>query len=195
MEPRQYWNYLRRQLFVLDTYSNDHNRRTNHIMALLHCYGSWSFTIPAATTCAWAVLWGAELLRQALNMLHSPWDYFSNMDEGGSSRKRGSGTYASHDWCCGSETSAVVFGVGTLYMATAAAWMITVIFDLLCELNVELTSRDLRRRFSWLKLCIGFWVANTVLPLCMLYTFASRDIEWAGVRYRRRGGKVVHVAR
>jgi hypothetical protein len=47
--PRRWWNYLRRQLYVLDTYSNAHNRRTNHVMALLHCYGSWGFVIPAFT--------------------------------------------------------------------------------------------------------------------------------------------------
>ena len=38
--PAAYWNYLRRQLFVLDTYTNAHNRRLNHTMALVHSWGS-----------------------------------------------------------------------------------------------------------------------------------------------------------
>ena len=42
---RQFWNYQRRQLYVMDTYCNAHNRRLNHIMLALHCYLSWAFII------------------------------------------------------------------------------------------------------------------------------------------------------
>lgn len=41
----QYWNYLRRQLFVLDTYYNEANRVANHTLMLLHSYGSAVFII------------------------------------------------------------------------------------------------------------------------------------------------------
>jgi hypothetical protein len=41
----QYWNYLRRQLFVLDTYYNEANRMANHTLMLLHSYGSAVFII------------------------------------------------------------------------------------------------------------------------------------------------------
>ena len=42
----RYWNYLRRQLFVMDTYVSAHNRRVNHCMLLLHPLLSWGFVIP-----------------------------------------------------------------------------------------------------------------------------------------------------
>ena len=34
----QWWNYLRRQLFVMDTYSSPANARLNHAMLALHAY-------------------------------------------------------------------------------------------------------------------------------------------------------------
>eukprot|EP00775_Hariotina_reticulata_P008153 gene8153-8346_t len=47
---KQYWNYLRRQLFVLDTYYNRHNQVINHTMMIAHSYGSAVFTMAAAAT-------------------------------------------------------------------------------------------------------------------------------------------------
>jgi hypothetical protein len=46
----RYWNYLRRQLFVLDTYYSPTNRTTNHTMMLLHSYGSAVFAAAAAAS-------------------------------------------------------------------------------------------------------------------------------------------------
>ncbi|EFJ40451.1 hypothetical protein VOLCADRAFT_119967 [Volvox carteri f. nagariensis] len=51
LDPRMGWaawlNYLHRQLFVLDTYTNDHNRRTNHTMMVLHSVLSWLLVLPS----------------------------------------------------------------------------------------------------------------------------------------------------
>ncbi|BDA40970.1 hypothetical protein COCOBI_01-6250 [Coccomyxa sp. Obi] len=46
--PGRFWNYLRRQLYVMDTYANSHNEHLNHAMLALHCYLSWAFVAPAA---------------------------------------------------------------------------------------------------------------------------------------------------
>ena len=47
---QQFWNYLRRQLYVMDTYCNAHNKRLNHTMLALHSYLSWAFIIPVILT-------------------------------------------------------------------------------------------------------------------------------------------------
>jgi hypothetical protein len=47
--PRRYWNYLRRQLYVMDTYANPHNRATNHGLAAFHAFASWGVVLPATT--------------------------------------------------------------------------------------------------------------------------------------------------
>ena len=48
----QFWNYLRRQLYVMDTYCNAHNRSLNHTMLALHSYLSWAFILPLMMTIA-----------------------------------------------------------------------------------------------------------------------------------------------
>ena len=47
---QQFWNYLRRQLYVMDTYCNAHNKHLNHTMLALHSYLSWAFIIPVILT-------------------------------------------------------------------------------------------------------------------------------------------------
>ncbi len=44
---RAWLNYLHRQLFVLDTYTNRHNRATNHTMMALHSGLSWLLVLPS----------------------------------------------------------------------------------------------------------------------------------------------------
>ena len=46
---QRYWNYLRRQLYVMDTYVTPHNRLVNHTMLALHTYLSWAFVLPCLT--------------------------------------------------------------------------------------------------------------------------------------------------
>jgi hypothetical protein len=48
----QYWNYLRRQVYVMDTYCSPLNRQINHTMMLLHSYLSLAFVMPAITGAA-----------------------------------------------------------------------------------------------------------------------------------------------
>ena len=58
--PRRWWNYLRRQLYVLDTYANPHNRRTNHTLALFHSYAAWGVVLPTVTG-GWVGGWVAAV--------------------------------------------------------------------------------------------------------------------------------------
>jgi hypothetical protein len=46
---------------------------------------------------------------------------------------------------------------------------------------------------SWPRLWAGLWVESAVLPLCVLWTLWHDGIEWSGIRYRKRHGKVVVV--
>ena len=54
----QWWNYMRRQLFVMDTYSTSHNKLVNHGMLLVLSYLSLAVTSGVAMCafdlCAWA---------------------------------------------------------------------------------------------------------------------------------------------
>ena len=66
------------------------------------------------------------------------------------------------------------------------------VLDLLQELDPSLHRRQLHT-FSWWRVCVGFVASNAVVPLCMAYTFANRRVDWSGITYTRRRGKVVHV--
>ncbi|CAK0746217.1 hypothetical protein CVIRNUC_001675 [Coccomyxa viridis] len=61
----QFWNYLRRQLYVMDTYCNAHNRALNHTMLALHSYLSWSFILPLVLTLAEVVIAVLRLMTPA----------------------------------------------------------------------------------------------------------------------------------
>lgn len=188
---RRYWNYLRRQLVVLDTYVSPHNRRTNHILAAAHCYLSWALVAPAGLLAArgavavaagavWA--WGAWCggfggSRMAEDTLDAAWQA------------------AGFDWGAPGDAAAAGFAGLAAYTAAALWWMTGVV----CALLETLNPRDLgpgaalAGRFHWPRLWAGFLASNAAIPLCMAYTFATRHIEWAGVRYTRRRGRVVAV--
>lgn len=63
---KQYWNYVRRQVYVMDTYSNRVNRQINHAMMFLHSYLSLAFTVPATLGKS---LWKARSLDSLQNMI------------------------------------------------------------------------------------------------------------------------------
>lgn len=170
---------------MLDTYANDHNRRTNHTMALLHVYGSCGFVLPSLTTAAWLALIVGRVVVSAAE---------------GATAATTWGSMGS--WACGGVSPAAcerqlqslaVFSAGTMCMVLALRWMTVVVVSSICELTPGLKSSDLLRRFAWGRLLAGFVVANAVVPVCMAYTFVTRHIEWAGIRYTRRAGKIVAV--
>lgn len=202
--PR-YWNYLRRQLYVLDTYCNRHARLTNHVMAAFHCYASAAFVLPAALValrlalCTLAVLvWLA--LQAAQVAQHGPAAVWQGHHHAAAAPAI-NGAGAEQGWlhlfggqqeCGWGLVSLPVFAASAAYAAAGLGWMTGVVLQLLQELNPSLTRRQLHT-FNWPKLWVAFCCANAVLPICMAYTFATRHIEWAGVRYTRRRGKVVSV--
>ncbi|KAK9803983.1 hypothetical protein WJX72_010372 [[Myrmecia] bisecta] len=179
---RRYWNYLRRQLYVMDTYASPLNRRINHSMMVVHAYLSWAFVLPATTAGLRICLWVLETL---LLPSQQVWD--------------GPGT--SLHWlrmfgvgkCPLSSASHLAFLACWALAALSLRWMSRVILDLFDQLSPASAPlpRDL---FNWLKLWLGFYINNAVLPFCMLYTKLCTSVEWSGVRYAKSRGRVMQVA-
>ena len=65
--PARYWNYLRRQLYVMDTYACAAGRRTNHTMLMLHACLSWAFVAPAVLAALQGFVAAAWLLQVSLS--------------------------------------------------------------------------------------------------------------------------------
>ncbi len=49
------------------------------------------------------------------------------------------------------------------------------------------------RHLSFARLWLGMLVESCVLPACMLYTLLCPTVQWAGIWYRKRSGKVVRL--
>ena len=67
--PARYWNYLCRQLYVMDTYACAAARRTNHAMLMLHACLSWAFVAPAVLAALQGFVAAAWLLQVSLSLI------------------------------------------------------------------------------------------------------------------------------
>jgi len=202
----RYWNYLRRQLVVLDTYASDHNRRTNHVMAVLHCYFSWAFVVPVLSCSIKVGIWvGMQVISVALSLLVVSGVYIGGPDRQAQlympysslfdyfSKRTAANISTTHTTALG-YISAVCFIACSLYAAIALQWMTSIVCTVMEKLNPHtLPPNSLLKRFHWGKLWVGFITTNAVLPVCMVYTFLTRHITWAGVKYRRQSGKIISV--
>lgn len=178
---RHYWNYLRRQLFVMDTWAGDTNRRINHTMMVAHSYLSWAFTVPATTASLRLLLWVVQLLllptQQVYDGPGTSWDWLGLFGEKG---------------CSLSMVSTLLFWVGLLSAAGALRWMTGVLLDLFTQQLPAADDLDLQC-FSWGKVWLGMYVNNALLPVCMLYTYLQPAVEWAGITYWKRNGSITYV--
>jgi hypothetical protein len=46
---------------------------------------------------------------------------------------------------------------------------------------------------SWWRVAAAFWVTYALVPVAAVITLAKPTIDWAGIRYRKSGGKVVRI--
>ncbi len=79
-----------------------------------------------------------------------------------------------------------------MHAMTPSAWFSAgVILQLFSELSPgQGASKEL---FCWRKVWAAFLFTNAVLPLCAAYTWLAPDVVWSGVRYHKRGGRIVRV--
>ena len=50
-------------------------------------------------------------------------------------------------------------------------------------------------RIKWLWVMAAFFVTNAALPLCIGMMLLSPDVEWAGIVYRKKKGRIELVDR
>jgi hypothetical protein len=46
---------------------------------------------------------------------------------------------------------------------------------------------------DWKKVALAFFATYAVVPLAAVATLASREVEWAGIRYVKKNGKVTRL--
>jgi hypothetical protein len=181
---RRYWNYLRRQLYVLDTYNSRHNKTLNHTLMLVHSYGSAVFTAAVVTTSLQLLLLvafaGPEVSRAAA----------AAVQINGSSS-------SVVDWqqlllsCI--PLSSWLFVALTASSLAAIRYMVHNVLQLFRVLSPGASDEVLLPQLSIPLLWLGWVLENAVLPFCMLYSFCCDHIVWGGIRYHKQGGKVSRV--
>jgi hypothetical protein len=181
----RYWNYLRRQLYVLDTYHSSHNKTLNHTMMLLHSYGSAVFTAAVLATSLQLLLLLCAAAAAAAVWLNS------------SSSSSSSSGESLLDWqqlfTTATTISSWMFVGLTASSLAAIRYMIQQVLQLFRVLSPTAGDQVLRPRISLTLLWLGWALENAVLPFCMLYSFCCDRIVWGGITYHKKGGRVCKV--
>ncbi|GLC37638.1 hypothetical protein PLESTB_001665300 [Pleodorina starrii] len=213
LDPRMGWaawlNYLHRQLFVLDTYTNDHNRRTNHTMMVLHSVLSWLLVLPSlaalytlaaralSAAVAVVVATAATAAAEAATTAAGRGDGGAGGGDGGGGGGGGPApppASQSLSPLLSLPGGVVAVAVGWAAAHAALVFMTAEILALFRQLSPSSPAIPLEW-FRWGRLWVALLASNAVLPLVMAYTYLSPTVEWGGVTYRKHRGEVTPVHR
>ena len=180
----QWWNYLRRQLFVMDTYATPHNRAVNHGMLLALSYLSAAVTSAMAfaaahlATAAWMACVQSVQNERGLDDVSFAWI-----------------TSAPWTWTFRASTRAALSAATFAAFAAAlsgAREMYAQMGEMARLLGDEDAPRAVRE-IRWRRVAAAFWVTYSLVPLASVVTLLKPTVEWAGIRYRKRRGKVTRI--
>ncbi|GMH45669.1 hypothetical protein BSKO_13632 [Bryopsis sp. KO-2023] len=189
-----YWNYLRRQLYVCDTYASIRNKRINHTMVAVHVVSSIAFTTLMLGGIWRVLLWQIDLL----SMLN---------------RRVFSGEDASVDWpsafdlsgCPASTFLTISFLVTWIFATGGLVFITSTILQYVQEMPAIDSQQEKKETnltevesiqldgLHYFKVWLGMLVTNGLLPICALYTFLEPTVSWSGLKYYRRNGKIIRV--
>ncbi|XP_057967370.1 uncharacterized protein LOC131157328 [Malania oleifera] len=162
----RYWNYLRKQTFVLESYTTKVNWIMNRALFSSHCYLSWGFVAPYVM----AVFHVAAAYR-----IH-----FHPIEDA---------TF----------TSTGLLLAGCLAVCTViellSMWNLTRIEVHLCNmLSPEAPGLSLRS-YNWGLVFIALVVDNFLYPVSAFRSHFSQSINWSGIRYYLKDGKINKIER
>lgn len=189
---RQFWNYMRRQIYVLDTYSGLHNRRVNHGMMVAlfgaSCTCAASLVLAAAALTRCLVAFGSKLylLRLEIDSRET-----GGIPEGVGGASPAQLIDACHNCSC---MSSLLPLAGLLFCHAGARHMIIRTQQLLDVLHAR-SPPFAAVRWHWFKLWAAVALSYCVIPACILCALLNPRIVWGGTTYHKRAGKVVKVVR
>lgn len=163
----RYWNYLRKQTFVLESYVSNVNWMMNRALFATHCYLSWGFICPYAM----ALVHVAAFVRAPYSAIVK-------------------------------EASDSSFGlklVSFLFICTltelVSMWNLTRVEIQLCNMLSPEGPKDSLRSYNWGLVFIAVLVDNFLYPISAFRSHFSQSINWSGIRYYLRDGKISKIER
>ncbi|CAI9100441.1 OLC1v1037553C4 [Oldenlandia corymbosa var. corymbosa] len=164
----RYWNYLRKQTFVLESYTTKVNWIMNRALFSSHCYLSWGFVAPYFM----ATIHVAAALRC----------YYKG--------------YAPED------TTFISTGLllaSCLTVCTTlellSMWNLTRIEVHLCNLLSPEAPQLSLASYNWFLVFIAMLVDNFLYPISAFRSHFSQSINWSGIRYHLKDGKIHKIDR
>ncbi|CAK8533929.1 unnamed protein product [Lathyrus sativus] len=164
----RYWNYLRKQTFVLESYTTKVNHVMNRTLFGVHCYLSWGFVFPyfmAIVHVAAAIQFhykGYSLDETIYN--------FNGL-------------------------SLVYFLFVCTFLELLSMWNLTRIEVQLCNvLSPEAPPLSIIN-YNWCLIFIAMLVDNFLYPISAIRSHFSQSINWSGIRYYLKNGKIYKIDR
>ncbi|KAK1259922.1 hypothetical protein QJS04_geneDACA010276 [Acorus gramineus] len=164
----RYWNYLRKQTFVLESYISEVNWMMNRALFSSHIYLSWGFVAP--------YLMAMMHLAAALRAMFSDYPF--------------------------KETTHMSVGLllaGCLAVCTVieliSMWNLTKVEIKLCSMLSPEGPPVSLKSYNWGLIFLAMLVDNFLYPVSSLRSYFSKSINWSGVRYHLKNGKIHKIER
>ncbi|PHT57605.1 hypothetical protein T459_35424 [Capsicum annuum] len=166
--PR-YWNYLRKQTFVLESYTTKVNWIMNRALFTSHCYLSWGFVSPY-------IMAGIHLAAALRCYLKE---------------------YSLEDTvmtCSGGLLLSGCLAICTV-IELLSMWNLTRIEVHLCNMLSPEAPQLSLASYNWCLVFIAMLVDNFLYPLSAMRSHLSQSINWSGIRYHLKDGKICKIDR
>lgn len=164
----RYWNYLRKQTFVLESYLTKVNWIMNRALFTTHCYLSWGLVTP--------YLMAMVHVTAALRM------YIK-----GYSIEETTFTF-------GGLTLVGCLAVCTI-VELLSMWNLTRIEVHLCNMLSPEAPKLSLASYNWGLVFIAILVDNFLYPISAFRSHFTQSINWSGIRYHLKEGKIFKIER
>ncbi|KAF3329466.1 Ceramide [Carex littledalei] len=165
----RYWNYLRKQTFVLESYVTKVNWFMNRALFLVHCYLSWAFVFPYFMAAVHVVV-----------LLRAPHTSESSLKEASASS-------------CGLFLASLLL-ICTL-LELISMWNLTKVEIQLCNLLTPEGPRVCLNSFNWGLVFLAVLIDNFMFPVSAFRSYITQSVNWSGIRYYLKDGKVSKIER
>eukprot|EP00249_Psilotum_nudum_P017701 c26449_g1_i1 orf=626-1981(-) len=163
----QYWNYLQKQTFVLESYNSQVNWMMNRALFYSHCWLSWGFVLPYMISLIQITAWCRFLAGSPC---------FDKVPS----------------------TAGVILSFCSLIcvgIEISSLWNLSKVEIELCNtLSPEEPPVSIHL-YNWFFVFVALLVDNFLYPISAMYSHFNQHIDWAGVRYHLRDGKIFKIER
>ncbi|XVF49105.1 hypothetical protein PTKIN_Ptkin03bG0241800 [Pterospermum kingtungense] len=164
----RYWNYLRKQTFVLESYISKVNWIMNRALFSSHCYLSWGFVAP--------YVMAMVHVAAALQIYIQGYSY--------------------------EQTTCTTVGLSLAsclaictFTELFSMWNLTRIEVQLCNMLSPEAPKLSLGTYNWSMVFVALLVDNFLYPISAFRSHFSQSINWSGIRYHLKNGKISKIER